>query len=238
MSDIDSTASANDVIICKVPSGLQRCLTSNLKVFREASHEMFHTSIIHFPQRALFDYVVSYVKPEPSSRHESLAYVIDFGFNQPQPRSSKKIIHDTGVLLPHFKSQGCPFLINMPESLCQEFGNMVVYCQDLVAAHHPNMMQDDLRRDTFSPIWNEYGFPDHEILFEYVNIIVKPEMGNTLWNHMDYMNEFRTGYTHCSVLWYLIECNGVWCRVAIVMTFHHHCVAQITNIRNNLNEAR
>ena len=237
MSDIDDVASTNDVLICKVPAGLHRCLMPNLKVFRGAAHEMFHPSIIHFPQQALFDYVIASVKPEPSSRHESLAYVIDFGFNQPQPRSSKKIVHHTGVLLPHFKSQGRPFLVNMPENLRRQFGDMVVYVQDLITAHHPDTMQDDLRRDTYAPIWNEYGFPDHEILFEYINIIIKPEMGNTLLNHMDYMNDNRTGYTHCSVLWYLTKWKEIQYRVAIVMTFRYHCGAQITNIRNKLNEA-
>ena len=98
----------------------------------------------------------------------------------------------------------------MPENLCLQFADMVVYYEDLVAAHHSNTMQDDLRHDTFAPMWNECGFPDHEILFDYINIIVKPEMRNTLWNHMDYMNDNRTGYTHCSVLWYLTEWKVIW----------------------------
>jgi len=114
---------------------------------------------------------------------------------------------------------------------------MVVYVQDVITAHHPDTMQDDLRRDTYAPIWNEYGFPDHEILFEYINIIIKPEMGNTLLNHMDYMNDNRTGYTHCCVLWYLTKWKEIQYRVAIVMTFRYHCGAQITSIRNKLNEA-
>ena len=76
-------------------------------------------------------------------------------------------------------------------------------------------------------------FTSHKILYENINIIIKPEHGDVaLKLHMDYKNDSREGYDLCPVFWYLHRhTDGRLYRVTIVMTFRDACGKAMEKMR-------
>ena len=112
----------------------------------------------------------------------------------------------------------------MPTDMRDALGDVIMVIQNLVCEHNPGAMNNQERTDLFSPIMRSKAFPNHpNIRFEYINIIIKPEDGGPLLNHMDYLNDARGPYSYCPVWWYLIDVEKIRYRVAVVMTFRNYC---------------
>jgi len=125
--------------------------------------------------------------------------------------------HFRGKLLPCFKLEGKRILDIMPIALRDALADLLMHFQNQLGGGF-----NGLRSSIVSPIMMRRAFPNHpSIKFEYINIIVKPEGGPPLKNHMDYMNDPRRLYSHCPVYWFVQRVNGVNYRVAMVMTFRN-----------------
>ena len=233
----ENMARANNIELQYFPAELTKAITDELQVFRENSPEMLAVPIILFPTEQMFRYTIDNVNPGSVDRHHGNSWSIDVGFAQAQGANSDLSVWEEvdghRFSLPLFKIDGRRFLANMPPDLGHAFGELITHIQNVVLAHHPNAMNDDFRRRTFKDLWEEHGFTSHQILFEYINIIIKPEHGDVaLKLHMDYKNDSREGYDLCPVFWYLHRhTDGRLYRVTIVMTFRDVCGKAMEKMR-------
>ena len=233
-------ANSSDVELVEFPHLLEKGVTDEFVVCREYSDEMLRPEVINFPKAALVEFVINNVRPTVAARNEGPTWSVDMGYGRPQPRSdrSKDFTPNDGrepFPLPFFKAAGRIFLWNMPCFLGMALGALIVHLQNVLLSHYPNEMNDDIRSNVFQSEWTSHGFCCHEILFEYINIIVKPERGSgPLQLHMDYENGQHDGYKKCVVFWYLHRHEGELYRVTMVMAFRKRCDESIRKIRNEM----
>lgn len=208
-------------------TNVPRLIGPDMAVMRLGSAEIEHAAVRNFRsvRDLLFDYMMGGNDMVASDRHESAA-TADAGLSQPQPLSNLKRFHEGRngrFVMPHVKQQGLEFFQDMPAELRDAMGDLLVHIQRVTKNIHPDAMCDDVRSSMFSPIMQEH-FPNHpNICIEYLNLIIKSESGGVLYNHMDYLNDTRKGYSYCSVYWYLYERGGVTYRVCLVTAFRFYC---------------
>lgn len=156
------------------------------------------------------------------------------GFNSRPQR--KPMFYKKGnkrYLLPDIHKKGEHLLDNMDENLKSNFGKLLKECENAVRRQHPDAFCDVFRNDFWRKLWSEIHWPNLCLSWEFVDISVKLPSQN-MKCHLDYMNDYRTGYTYCAVISSVVDINGVLHRLTIIMASRKICGGVIDSIKKGI----